>query len=430
MRTITILSLVGLLTSSAMLRAEDWPCWRGPGHEGISAEKFKTNWAEQPKVLWEKTIGSGFSAFACVKDRVYTCGTEKNANAAPPAAEPAKPAEGEKKKGRGKRGGSSDAGDTQQVLFCFDAATGNVIWKVPFEKGYPDGQGGNGTRSTPVVDEGRVYIIGGWGLVLCVDAADGKEIWRKQLNDKPHWGYAGSVLIEKDMAIFPAGGEDDGAFMAADKKTGTLIWKCANDKPGYSTPYPFDFNGKRYVFCYAAKAGLIADIATGKLVCRMPWETDFDVNAAQPNFQDGLIFLATGYNTGCALYKLTPKGDQLAAEEVWRSKVLMPKFTSCVLKDGVLYAGDQKGMRAVDFKTGKELWSERLTNASILMAGEWLIVQTENGDVLVAKASPKGFKSVGKASPLTGRSWTVPTLANGKLYVRNLEKAVCLDVKP
>jgi outer membrane protein assembly factor BamB len=391
----TILILVGLLTSASRARAEDWPCWRGPSHEGISVEKFKTDWSEQPKVLWEQPIGAAFSAFACVKDRVYTCGTK----------------------------------DKQQVLCCFDAATGKSIWEVPFEKAYGDKQGGDGTRATPTVDDGRVYIVGGWGLVLCVDAADGKEIWKKQLSKKPNWGYAGSVLIEKNMAIFPAGG-GDGAFMAVDKKTSKPIWKCADDNPGYSTPYPFDFNGKRYIFCYAAKAGLIAEAVTGKLVCRIPWVTSYDVNASQPNYADGLLFMATGYETGSAVYKLTPKGDGLGFEELWRNKVLMTKFTSCVLKDGVLYAGDQKGMRAVDMKSGKELWNERLPNASVLMAGEWLIAQSENGDVLLAKASPKEFKQVGKASPMTGRSWTIPTLANGKLFVRNLEKAVCLDVKP
>ncbi len=382
-----------LLTSISHLRAEDWPCWRGPAHIGVTNEPFKTDWTQPPKVLWEQPIGSAFSAFACVKDKVYTCGEK----------------------------------DKKQVLFCFDAQSGKPIWELPFAAQYKDSQGGDGTRATPTVDDGMVYIVGGGGVLLCADAAGGKVVWQKQMTQKPQWGYAGSVLIEGDLAIVEAGG-DDGTVMAVNKKTGTPEWKCGNEAPGYSTPFPFMFEGQRYLSCMAAKAVLLVDPKTGKQVGRIPWETSYDVNASEPNYQDGYLFLTTGYSTGCALFKLSKEGDRLKASEVWRNKVLLTKFTSCVLKDGKLYGGDQKGMRCVDFMTGKELWSEKYPNAWVLLDGEYLIVQTEGGKVLLAKASPESFKPIGSVEPMKGRSWTVPTLANGRLYVRNLKKAVCLDL--
>jgi len=390
-------AITGVMMMGSIALGADWPNWRGPNHDGISSEEgFTTTWTSSPKVLWDYPVGTGFSAFACVDGRVYTCGTK----------------------------------DKQQVMFCFDAKTGNVIWEQPFEKEHTHRQGGAGTRATPSVHEGRVYQLGAHGRLVCLDAKDGKEIWKKQFNKKPRWAYSSSVLIEGNLAIAIAGGED-GLLLALNKKTGEVVWKCANDTPGYSTPYAFTFKEKRYIFGFAAKAGIIADAKTGREVCRIPWETAYNVNASAPIYHDGHLFLSTGYDTGCALFKLRETGDKLAVDEVWRSKVLMTKFRSPILKDGVLYSGDQKGFRCVEFMTGKELWQvDRMKHASAVLADDHLIILTEKGKVMTAKATPKGFKPIAEAEVLSGRCWTVPTLYAGKLYVRDLKKAVCLDLTP
>jgi outer membrane protein assembly factor BamB len=376
--------------------AGDWPNWRGSNHDGISSETgFKTTWAEPPKVLWTYPTGSAFSSFAVVGNRAYTCGTKAK----------------------------------QQTLFCLDADTGKVIWENAFEKELKERQGGDGTRATPTVDEGRVYVLGAFGLLLCVNAEDGKEVWKQQYHNKPQWAYSGSVLIEGDMAVVSAGAAD-GALLALDKKTGKSIWKCGKDPAGYSTPYPFTFDGKRLIAGLVAKAAIIADAATGKQLCSIPWTTDYDVNASELIYHEGHLFISTGYNTGCALYRLTGDGGSLSAKQVWKNKALLTKFTSCVLKDGMLYGGHQRGMSCVDFMTGKECWSERrLANASIVLAADQLIVFSEDGKLLIAKATPAEFKPTAQAQLLSGRCWTVPTLANGRLFVRNFEKAECIDLK-
>jgi len=393
--TVAATVIVALLAGSAACGA-DWPCWRGPNHDGISLEKgFKTTWKEPPKVLWEATTGSAFSSFTCAGSKVYTCGTK----------------------------------DKKQVLFCLDGNTGKVIWEKPFEKERKDGQGGDGTRATPTLDAGRGYILGGHGLLVCFDAEKGDETWRKQLNNEPQWGYAGSVLIEGDMAVVSPGGSD-GGLLALDKKTGKEIWNCTKEPAGYSTPYPFTFNGKRYIAGFLAKFMVVADAKTGREVWRTPWKTDYDVNAAAPIFSNGHLFLTSGYGTGCALFKLSEDGDKLAGKEVWRNKTFVSKFQSCILTDGVLYGTNEKrSIKCVEFMTGKELWSvEGYANATAILADGHLIVLTEKGKLVVAKASPKEFKPIAEAKVLKGRCWTIPTLCNGKLYARNLEKAVCLDL--
>jgi len=208
----------------------DWPNFLGPRYDGKSDEKgFKTNWTEPLKLVWERNVGSAFSSFACVGNRVYTGGAQ----------------------------------DKQQVLYCLNADTGEVIWQKPFEKEYRN-EHGDGTRATPTVHDGRVYILGANGLLLCVDANTGAEVWHQQFNHEPTWAYAGSVLIEGDLAIASAG-KDDGALVAFNKKTGDPVWKCGDDPVGYATPYPFTFNGQRYIV-YVDDTGVFlqrVDSATG-----------------------------------------------------------------------------------------------------------------------------------------------------------------------
>jgi len=396
-RTGLLVTLVGAFVASGAVFAADWTNYRGPNYDGISSEKgFKKTWEAPPKVVWEHPVGSAFSSFACVGGKAYTCGTK----------------------------------DAKQVLFCFDANTGKVIWKVAFEKELRERQGGDGTRTTPTVHEGRVYVFGAYGTLLCADAKTGKEIWREEFKNKPHWSYSGSVLIEGDMAIVSPG-RSDGSLVALDKKTGKQIWKSGKERAGYSTPYPFTHKGKRYIGSFQAKTFIIVESKTGREVCNIPWETSYSVNASQPIYHDSHMFLSSGYKTGCGLYKLSEKGDALEARLVWRNaKTMLTKFTSCVLKDGHLYAGDQRGLRCVEFASGKECWSDRgLPNATVLIADDHLIVFSEKGKLLTAKVSTKEFKPIAETKVLSGRCWTIPTLSDGRLFVRNLKKAACIDLR-
>ena len=268
---------------------------------------------------------------------------------------------------------------------------------------------------------------------MCNDAKTGKAIWSKTYDAPPTWGYSGSILIEGRLAIASVGGAG-GALVAFDRKTGQEVWKCGDDLVGYSTPYPFTFKGRRYVVGFMGKTVIIADMASGRLVLRMPWKTDYDINVAAPIFHDGYLFLSSGYRTGCALLKLRVEGDKLATTTVWQSKVLMNKFQSCILYEGNLYASDQSALLCVDFMTGKQRWrqpriDDRLAkHGNLLLAGGQLILLTQDGKLLMAKASPNGFAPTARAEILSGRCWTLPVVHQGKLYARNLERIVCFDL--
>jgi len=396
---ITITKTIGvccLALARANSAPADWPNFLGSNHNGVSDETGFIKSATEPlKMIWEREIGSAFSSFAIVGGRLYTCGAE----------------------------------DKQQVLYCLDAGTGEILWKKPFEKEYKE-VNGDGTRATPTVHDGLVYILGAYGRLLCADAKTGEMVWEKQFSNMPKWAYAGSVLIEGDLAV-ASGGKSDGALVAFDRKTGKEVWKTGDDPVGYGTPFPFTFNGQRYIFGFLAKAAIIVEAKTGREVWRTKWETDWDVNAAAPIFHDGYLLLTSGYKTGAALFKLAAEGDKLNATEVWRSDVLLNKFQSAILYDGNLFASDQNALKCVEFMTGKENWKKpHISNGTLVLADGHLLLLTEKGQLQIAKASSGDFVPTLTADILAGKCWAVPVLLNGRVYARNLERLVCFDLRP
>lgn len=396
-----VAATAGALLTGAVCAAADWPNFRGPAHDGISPETgFAKRWTAAIPLVWERTVGSAFSSFACVGERVYTCGTEEG----------------------------------RQTIFCLNAADGAIVWKLPFEAQFRDPQGGDGTRATPTVADGRVFILGGHGRFLCLDAADGKVLWEKKFNGEPQWGYSGSALVEGDRVIVSPGGAA-GALAAFDCATGSEVWKCGDDPAGYATPYPFVLDGTRYVAGFTGKSAIVAEAATGRLVWRVDWQTDWDVNASSPIFHDGCLFLSSGYQTGCALFRLRREGDRLTDERVWpargASKTIMNKFQTPILYDGHLYTSDQKALVCVEFATGQEKWRKpRLKHGTLVVADGYLLFLTEGGQLQIARATPDGYEPETTADILSDRCWTVPVLHKGRFYARSLERVVCFNLRP
>lgn len=382
-------------TTYHQVSAADWPNFRGPRLDGISDDKdFNPEHKTPPKKLWEKNVGSAFSSFSAVGDRLYTCGTK----------------------------------DKQQTLVALNADTGEIVWETPIEKEYRN-EFGDGTRATPTVDGDRVYILGAFGRLLCVEAATGKVVWEKQFDHPPTWGYSASVLIEGDLAITTAG-EEQGALVAFEKKTGKQMWICGKDTVGYAMPYPLTFEGKRMIAGFTGDSAILADAASGRELWQQTWETDWKVNAAMPIFANGRLFLGSGYKTGAALLSLRAEGDKVVSQQVWKNPKLLNKFQSAVLHDGHLYTSDEKAFKCIDWETGKEKWSEsRTANGTVFIANAHLFLLTEGGQLRIGKVSPEAFKPLTTADILDGRCWSIPVLHRGRLYARNMERIVCLDLK-
>jgi len=379
--------------SEKVAKTTDWPHWRGPARNGISGETgWNSSWpAAGPKVLWRASVGTGFSSFSVSKGRVYTMGNSGN----------------------------------KDTVFCFDAANGQKLWShtYPCPLGARHYEGG--THSTPTVAGGAVYTLSKRGHVFCLDAATGKVKWAKTFRiSPPTWGFAGSPTVIGNRVYLNVGT----AGVAMDKTTGRIIWNNGAGKSGYSTPVPFKLAGHECIalFTQSAVVGLMT--SNGRKLWEYPWKTKYDVNAADPIFHEDKVFISSGYNAGCALIAL--RGAR--ASLVWRSRNMSNHFNSCVLWKGHLYGFDETTLRCLSVETGREKWSERsMGKGSLMLADEKLIIMSDRGKLVIAKASPAKYEPVASAQIL-GRvkSWTTPILSGGRIYVRNAHGDVaCVDVK-
>jgi outer membrane protein assembly factor BamB len=383
--------LVGL--AAGPLKAADWPQWRGPQRNGISAETgWLTRWpAAGPKRLWSARVGEGFSSVAVAGGRVYAIGNASN----------------------------------QDRVSCLNAETGKPVWSYAYAS--PAGDYG-GPRATPVLDGGNVYTFSRDGVALCLNAGNGKVVWQKDLRREtgaqpPQWGFAGSPLISGNLAIYNLGAAGTGV----DKGTGKIVWRSATEASGYASPLAYTVGNQQGVAIFTASAIAGLNPANGRLLWQFPWQTNFGVNAADPIFSGNTVFISSNYEKGCALLRLG--GGQPAA--VWQNRNMRNHFNSCVLVGGALYGNDQGTLKCIDLATGAGRWQQRgMGKGGLISAGGNLLVMTERGELLLAKAAPDRYTELARAQVLTGTCWTHPVLANGRIYCRSHEgDLVCLDVR-
>jgi len=377
-------------------KAGDWPQWRGPNRDGISAETaWASAWSDsKPKVLWKAPVGVGYSAAAVAGKRVYTMGRQ----------------------------------DDKETVWCLNADTGKPIWS----RSYPSRKGGYpGTRATPTVDGRHVFTLGRNGHVCCFQAADGKPVWSKDLRAElkaatPGWGFASSPLVEGNLLILNMGT----AGVALNKATGKVVWQTGRGKAGHASPVAYKDGNERRFLIFAANGLVSVSARTGQRRWALPWKTSYDVHASDPIVSDGMLFMCSGYGTGCALLKLGPGRPT----PLWSNKDLAPHFGSPVLYKGHLYGvhGNvgNAAVRCIEFKTGKVKWTgPRTKMSSLMLADGKLIVMVDGGGLLVAEASPEKFNVLGKTRVLSGTCWTMPVLAAGRIYCRSHSgELACVDV--
>jgi outer membrane protein assembly factor BamB len=361
---------------------------------------WQAKWPDEgPKQLWKAQVGTGFSSMSVSQGRVYTLGND---------------------------------GATTDTIYCFDAATGALVWKHAYPCALDPQFYEGGPSDTPTVDGDRVYSISRKGDLFCLDAAKGNVIWSKNVhtdlgNEIPTWGFAGSTLVEGDLLILDVGS----AGLGLNKKTGEVVWHSANSAPGYSTPVVFEQGGQRFVAISAADTIEVIKPADGKSVWRFPWKTMYDVNAADPIISGGKMFISSGYDHGCALLDISTGKPKV----LWENKNLRNHINTSMLWQGYLYGVDdisssQYALKCVAWDTGQVKWSElKFGKGSLVIADGKIIGLSGKGELMVAEASPNGFKPISQAQVLGGKCWTTPVLSNGRIYCRNAKgDLVCLDV--
>ena len=392
--------LCTLLFVSMCADASDWPTFGGLARDWISPETgWLAQWpAEGPRILWKAEVGIGFSSFTVVDGKVFTAGW---------------------------------AGE-QDTVYCFDAETGKSIWTYSYKAPLMDFAYEGGPHVTPTVDEGKVYMLSKVGDFFCLDAATGQLIWSKDAKaalgyvpppDYFWWGFASSPLIEGQRVIV-----DMGIIAAFDKTSGNILWKTEEYRPGYASPMAADIEGTRCLVCFNGFGLVIVDMKTGKEYSKFPWETKSWVNAANPVVMGNKIFLSSGYTTGCALFEISLGKEPVV---LWRNKNMCNQFSTSVLNGEFIYGFSEDILVCLEVNTGRVMWEqEDLKKGSLMLSDGKLVIISGEGKLVIAEASPEAFKEISHAQVVGTKCWTVPVLANGRIYCRN-EKGtvVCVDVK-
>ena len=380
-----------------------WPRFRGPNGDGISTETdLRTSWPEEgPELLWRVPLGEGYSGISVVGDRLFTM------------------------YGR----------DRSEWIASFDAGSGEELWRYRSDGLYRDGQG-NGPRSTPTVDGGLVFGLSAQGMLHAVEADSGASVWSHDLVDEyrarpPTWGISTQPFVDGDLLLVNVGGRPGASIVAFDKRTGDEVWRSQDDLAGYAAPLRVDVGGLAQVVFFTGEGLVSLSPASGELYWRAPWRTSLDVNAAAPVFvAPDKVFVSSGYDKGSAIYRIKARGGRASVNEVWRNRVLRNRFSSSIYYEGHIYGFDEGIFKCVEAETGELTWRTRgFGHGSLLFADGHLIILSDGGVLALAEASPAGYAEKARARVLRGKTWTAPTLAGGRLYLRNEREMISLNMK-
>jgi outer membrane protein assembly factor BamB len=407
-----VLAWVGLHSLWAV--AADWPQWRGPQRNGISNERgLLKQWpADGPKLIWQvKDIGDGYSTPAVVGNRLYVM---------------------------------SNVGLDDEFVQALDIRDGQQIWKVRVGKVGPNSaMQYPAARSTPTVDGPMIFALGSDGDLVGLETGSGKIVWRKSFRSdfggKPGaWAYSESPLVDGGLLICTPGGKE-ATLVALDKKTGETVWKSPTpeaDQANYASIIVVDAAGRKQYVQFLSKGLVGVDAQTGSLLWRYEKTAKGSTaNIPTPVAHEGLVYSSTGPGGG-ALVQLSSNGGQIDVKEIYRQPKLPNSIGGSIEFGGHLYGTNGQGLMCVDFATGDVKWQNRSVGAgSVCYADGLIYVHSEKGDVAIVESTPEAYHEKGRFTlpdqPNRGKSaaWAYPIIADGRLYIRDLESLWCYDLK-
>jgi outer membrane protein assembly factor BamB len=399
----SVLSLSLTLLAAGPAAGLDWPQFRGVNRDGVSAETdLPRSWpAAGPRVVWKRAIGEGYSGISVAGDRLYTM----------------------------------DSDGTTEYVLALEAGSGKEVWRVPAGPKLIDAMG-NGPRTTPTLDGGTVYAMGSHGRLLALKTADGALIWEVDLPQafgakRPTWGYSGSPLIDGDLLILEVGGKEGRGVVAFEKATGKVRWGALDGDAAYSSPVVMTIGGiKQYVVPRRAGSQTVALRPDGSVLWAHPGP--FSVIASALFIPPDKVYVSGGDDAGAILMRIKTEGGKATVEELWKTRTMKNHFNNAVLVGPHLYGFDNATFKCLSVATGEQTWASRgLGKGSLLVAdGNLLIVLSDTGTLLLVEATPDAYTELARFQALEGKAWTVPTLANGRLYLRDHDEIVALEMKP
>lgn len=371
----------------------DWPGFRGPNRDGIiPGARIETDWSASPPVeLWRRLIGPGWSSFAVRGNLLYT---------------------------------QEQRGD-HEVVACYNATTGEPVWRHRDATRFWEANAGAGPRGTPTLSNGRVYTFGATGILNALDAGDGAVVWsRNAASDTgskvPYWGFASSPLVVDDVVIVAAAG----ALVAYDLATGDPRWFGPAGGVSYSSPHLLTIDGVAQILLMSKVGATSVAPADGKLLWEHPWP---GFRIVQPALTaDGDVLIGTG-QIGTRRIAVARGPGGWTVEERWTSIRLKPYFNDFVVHDGHAFGFDGSILACIDLEDGKRKWKGgRYGNGQLVLLPDQdlLLVLSEKGELALVAAAPDQFTELARFPAIEGKTWNHPVLVGDLLLVRNGQEMV------
>lgn len=377
---------------------EGWTQFRGPDRSGVSTGKLQTNLSgTQPELQWKKEIGSGFSELIIFDGKVYTMVSEL-----------------------------TDSVSGSEYIAAFDESTGNELWKSMVDSIFIDVDGwGNGSRSTPAIDENSIYSFSSFGKLTANSKTDGSRIWQVDFRKEfggvpPRWGCSSSPLLIDDLVVMEAGGADSNAFAAFNKNDGEIVWASGNGTASYNSPLLATIGGQTQII-FVNGSTLYSYSSNGDTL--WTYQMPFGGITAMPVLiESNKLFVSGVRNPGFIIVQV----ENNKATEVITGSSMKNDFNSSCAHYGHLYGFHVAALRCISAETGEVKWTKRgFGKGSLIIVDNKLIVLSDKGKLIVIEAKPDSYTEVGNIQAITGKSWTAPSFQNGKVYVRNLTGMAC-----
>jgi outer membrane protein assembly factor BamB len=423
------LSLILLIVFHSQELQDDWPDWRGPKRDGTWIEtgivkKFDSG---QLNVKWSVPVAAGYSGPTVSGQRVYL--TDRIAHP-----------------------------ENLERVLCFDAMNGTEIWSFSYDCDYVGVGYPAGPRASVVISDNRAYSLGTMGNLFCFESSSGKVLWSKDLNidyriRMPTWGISAAPLIVDEKIILNIGGSDNACVIALNKVTGKEIWRALNDDTSYSAPVLIEQAGKPVVIVWTGQRVVGLDPETGSVY----WAEEFRqeqmiINIASPVLFENHLFVSNFFD-GSMLIRLDEKS--LSSGIVWQragrnerdTDALHCCISTPLLKGNYIYGVDSYGeLRCLEMETGDRIWENlsavkqaRWANIHFIQNGELTYMFNENGELIIARLSDKGYEEISRAKLIEptkeqlnrggeGVTWAHPAFAYKHVYVRSDKELVCADL--
>ena len=387
----------------------DWAEFRGPNRDGIvRGISIDPDWAAHPpKPLWKQKIGPGWGTFAVVGDRLFT---------------------------QEQRGGD-------EAVVCYDAATGGEIWRHYEAVKFSDANAGAGPRATPTIVGGKLYAMGATGLLICLNAEDGRLIWKTDITvdsggKPPQWGYSSSPLVSRGMVIVYTGGPVGNGTAGFAAETGKFRWAAGQAMHGYSSAQLTTIDGVEQVLLQSDHGLEAFDAEMGGVLWTYPWPIPGLNRVTQPTpVAPGEFLIGTGVGgeMGTRRIKVSKTSDSWRVDVVWSTDKLKPYFNDGIASDGYFYGFDGPKLVCVDLRDGSIKWGlgTKYGNGQVLLLNDQklLVVQAVDGKVYLLNATPEEPTELGKLNAITGKTWNHAVVNRGRLYVRNGTWAAAYELK-